>query len=109
MSALRIELLWFPAVQNSDGELVLSRILRTEHAMNLEKLMSMTMRVLFVGSLVLLAIAVLERLLNLLGYTILPDAATSPGRLLEFATMFLVVVIAFLLRQVRDELRHAHR
>jgi hypothetical protein len=80
-----------------------------EHVMSLEKLLSMTMRVLFVGSLLLMAIAVLERVSNFFGYTILPDATSSPGRMLEFAAIFLIVVIAFLLRQVRDELKHAHR
>jgi len=77
--------------------------------MNLEKLMSMMTRVLFVGSVLLMAIAVAERVLNFFGYTILPDSTSSPGRLLEFAAIFLVVVIATLLRQVRDELRQAHR
>lgn len=75
--------------------------------MNLEKLVSMTMRLLFIGSVLLMGIAVLERVVNLLGYTILPDVTSSPGRLLEFAAIFLILVIAFLLRQVRDELKHA--
>jgi hypothetical protein len=77
--------------------------------MNLERLVSVVMRVLFGGSLLLMGIAVLERAANFFGYTILPDATSSPGRLIQFSAIFLIVVIAFLLRQVRDELKRAHR
>lgn len=77
--------------------------------MNVEKLLSITMRVLFVGSVLLMAIVVFERVVNQFGYTFLSDLNSTPGRLIEVATMFIVVVIAFLLRQVRDELKQAHR
>jgi hypothetical protein len=73
--------------------------------MTIEKLASLVLRITFAGSLLLIGIACLERLLNYFGYTILPEAVYSPGRLLEFAAVFVIVVIALLLRQVRDELR----
>jgi hypothetical protein len=38
------------------------------------------------------------------GYTILQQTY-KPGRLLEFAAIFLIFVIALLLRQVRDALK----
>jgi hypothetical protein len=80
-----------------------------EHGMNLDKLTSLLLRVLFTGSLLLMSTAVVERIVNFFGYTILPETSYSSGRLLEFAAIFLIVVIALLLRQVRDELKHAHQ
>ena len=74
-----------------------------------EKLMSVIVRLSFAGSLLLNGFAVLERVLNIFGYTILPDLTFSPGRLLEFAAIFLIAVIAMLLRQVREELKHANK
>ena len=72
--------------------------------MGSDKWMSMLSRVLFLASLLLLAIAVLERLVNYFGYTILLGGYTS-GRMLEFAAIFLLFVITILLRQTREELR----
>ena len=77
--------------------------------MNLETLGSVISRILFVGSLLLIATAGLERFVNFFGYTILPDTLYSPGRLLEFAAIFVIVVIAFLLRQVREELKMTNK
>jgi hypothetical protein len=77
-----------------------------EEDMNIDKLASFVLRVTFVAALLLLAIACVERLANSFGYTILPYA---PSRMLEFATVFLVAVIALLLRQVRDALRRSPR
>lgn len=74
--------------------------------MNFERLVSVVSRLLFAGSLLLIGAALLERVVNVFGYTILPETSYSTGRLLEFGTMFLIVVIVLLLRQVRDELRH---
>lgn len=76
--------------------------------MTTEKLASMALRLAFVGSLLLIGTACLERLVNYFGYTVLPETTYSPGRMLEFAAVFLIVVIAFLLRQVRDQLRRAN-
>jgi hypothetical protein len=77
--------------------------------MNSEKLASITLRTVFGGSLLLIGTACLERAVNFFGYTILPEPRYSPGRMMEFASVFLMVVIAFLLRQVRDELRTANK
>ena len=73
--------------------------------MNLEKLISIGSRVLFSLSVILLVTAVAERFANLIGYTILRQTPYTPWRLLEFAAIFLIFVIAILLRQIREELR----
>ena len=75
--------------------------------MNLEKIISLGSRVLFSLSLVLLFIAVAERIANFIGYTILRQTPYTPWRLLEFAAIFLIFVIAILLRQIREELRQS--
>jgi hypothetical protein len=72
--------------------------------MGSDRMMSMLSRVLFLTSFALLAIAVLERFVNTFGYTILGTSYT-PGRMLEFAGIMLLFVIAILLRQAREELR----
>jgi hypothetical protein len=51
----------------------------------------------------LLAIAVCEVLTNSFGYTITRGTYTA-GRLIEFATVFLLFVVTLLLRQIRDQL-----
>jgi hypothetical protein len=66
--------------------------------------MSLLNRVLFLAAFLLLAIAVLDRLVNYFGYTILMGGYTS-GRMLEFAGIMLLFVIALVLREARDELR----
>ncbi len=66
---------------------------------------SMMSRVLFFAAFLLLAAAVLERIVNYFGYTFL-GANYTPGRMLEFAGIMLLFVIAILLRQTREELRH---
>jgi len=71
--------------------------------MSLEKLISMTSRLFFLGAFVLLGIAVIERIANATGYTILP--LYRGGRLLEFAVVLLVFVIAIQLREIREELK----
>jgi uncharacterized metal-binding protein len=72
--------------------------------MGSDKLMSTISRVLFLASFVLLAIAILERLVNFFGYTVLGTSYT-PGRMLEFSAIMLLFVIAILIRQTREELR----
>jgi len=71
--------------------------------MNLEKLMSMSSRLFFLGAFVLLGLAVIERVANATGYTILQ--LYRGGRLLEFAVVLLVFVIAIQLREIREELK----
>jgi hypothetical protein len=71
--------------------------------MNLEKLSSAMSRLFFFGALLLLGLAVLERVVNFLGYTIL--RSYGAGRFLEFAGILMVFVIAVLLRQIREALK----
>jgi len=71
--------------------------------MNLDTLTSIVTRLFFLGAFALLSAAVLERLANVLGYTFL--RGYTPGRLIEFAAVLLIFIIAVLLRQVRDAVR----
>jgi hypothetical protein len=56
------------------------------------------------ASFVLLVAAVLERIANFTGYTIL-RRALDPGRLLEFAVVFLLFFMALALKEIRDGAR----
>ena len=71
--------------------------------MNLQKLISITSRLFFLGAFVLLGLAVIERVANAAGYTLLQ--LYRGGRLLEFAVVLLVFVIAIQLREIREELK----
>lgn len=64
---------------------------------------SIMSRVFFFAAFLLLAVAVFERLINYFGFTILGSSYT-PGRMLEFAGIMLLFVIALLLRQTREGL-----
>jgi hypothetical protein len=72
--------------------------------MSLAKVTSTVSRLFFLGALVLLVIAGLESAANLFGYTILRGSYRG-GRLLEFAAVLLIFVIAVLLKQIKDDLR----
>jgi hypothetical protein len=65
---------------------------------------SLISRILFFVSFLLVALAVIERIVNFSGYTIFRGAYTS-ARMLELAGLLMVFVIANLLRQIRDTLR----
>jgi len=71
--------------------------------MSFEKLISITSRLFFLGAFVLLGIALIERVANGAGYTILQ--LYPGGRLLEFAVVLLVFVIAMQLREMKEELK----
>lgn len=71
--------------------------------MSLEKLLSFTCRVFFAGAFVLFALAIIERLANASGYTVLQSY--RGGRILEFAAILLIFVIAIQLREMRELLR----
>lgn len=73
--------------------------------MNLEKMNSIVSRIFFFGSFLLLAIAVLEHAVNVFGYTILQATPYTAGRLLNFAGVSLMFVLALLLRQVREQVK----
>ncbi len=69
--------------------------------MNLNKLLSGVSRLFFWGALALVVIVIAERLSNLFGYTVLRGVFTT-GRMLEFAAVLLIFVIATTLQQLRD-------
>lgn len=72
--------------------------------MNYQTLASVVMRVFTFGAFAMIALAVAELTANTFGYTLLHQAH-SPGRLIDLAAALAVIVIALLLRQIRDELR----
>jgi hypothetical protein len=65
---------------------------------------SIVSRIFFIVSLIMVGLALIERLANLFGLTILRGGYTS-GRVLELAALMMIFVIAILLRQIRDSLR----
>ena len=71
--------------------------------MNMDQISSLLSRTLFGLAFLLLALAVLERLVREFGYTMVGGAFTG-GRLLEIATALAVFVIVLLLRQIRESL-----
>lgn len=72
--------------------------------MNLQKLISITSRIFFVGAFVLLVLAVIEWVANVTGYTIV-GLRTSTVHLLDAAVVLLVFVIAMQLREMKEELK----
>jgi hypothetical protein len=72
--------------------------------MNIDQVISVVCRILFVGGFALFALGVLERLSFALGYTIMRGAFTG-GKLIEIGAIVVVFVIALLLRQIREELK----
>lgn len=71
--------------------------------MSLEKLISVASRLFFLGAFLLLGLALIEKIANASGYTILQTY--TGGRLLEYAVVLLIFVIAMQLREMREELR----
>ncbi len=78
-----------------------------EGIMDFDKITSICCRVLFYISLIFLLIALGEKVSNMAGYTFLQQTTYSPWRLLEFAAIFLLFVIAIVLRQIREELKQS--
>ncbi len=76
--------------------------------MDLDKYISIANRLLSFGVVALLSLAILEGLAQVFEYTILRGTYT-PGRLVEFAAILAIFVIALLLRQVRDTLKNGAR
>jgi preprotein translocase subunit SecY len=71
--------------------------------MSLEWLVSLISRLFFLGAFVVLALALIEKIANTSGYTILRMYTGS--RLLEVAVVLLVFVIAVQLREIKEQLR----
>jgi hypothetical protein len=69
--------------------------------MDSDRLSSLVSRTFVILSFVLLAVAVLEKLCNIAGYTFMKGTA-APSALVEYAVALLVFVLALVLRQVRD-------
>jgi hypothetical protein len=67
-------------------------------------LISWLNRVFFFVAFLLLCVSVIEKIVNMTGYTLFRGYYT-PGRLLEFAGIILLFVVALLLRTIRDELK----
>lgn len=76
--------------------------------MDLRLCFSAVSRLFFGASLVLLALAVIEKVANLSGQTVLAGRY-EPGRLLEFAGILLVFVISMLLREIRDDFKNSRK
>ena len=75
--------------------------------MDINKLNSMVTRVFFFVAFALLALAVLEKLLNVMGQTLTRAfAPILPSTLLQWSMVLLGFVVALLLRQIREELKN---
>jgi hypothetical protein len=74
--------------------------------MKIDKVSSFVARLFFSGASVLLIVAVLERIANASGYTMLRGTYTA-ARMLELATILVIFVMALLLRQIREQLKQA--
>ena len=73
--------------------------------MKINKISSIIARLFFAGALVLLLLAVWERIANAMGSTVVRETFTA-SRLIELAVVLVIFVIALLLRQIREELKH---
>jgi hypothetical protein len=72
--------------------------------MNYDKVTSLVARVVVLAVAVLIALGVIEGAANVLGYTFIHEAH-KPGRFFALGAELTVIVIALLLRQIRDQLR----
>lgn len=72
--------------------------------MDVDKLSSQASRVFFTAAFTLFAVSVIEWSLSWFHRSLFGRTYT-PGRLLEFAVISLIFVIALLLRQIREEVR----
>ncbi len=69
-----------------------------------DKLSSVVSRIFFVCAFLLLFLAFLDKILGLFGWQ-LSQLPYEAGRLLEFAAILLIFVIALILRQMRELLK----
>lgn len=68
----------------------------------IDQLSSVVSRVLFVGSFVLGVLAVVHKVMNMLGYSLVGASGQEPRRLLEIAAFALLFVIALQLRELKQ-------
>ena len=69
-----------------------------------DKISSVVSRIFFVCAFLLLSLAFLDKILGLVGWQ-LSQLPYEAGRLLEFAAILLIFVIALILRQMRELLK----
>ena len=69
----------------------------------IDQTISFICRIFFVVALVLLFLAIWDRVLLTFGWT-LTFLPYQPGRLMELSALLMVFVIALLLRQIREKL-----
>jgi hypothetical protein len=72
--------------------------------MGLERLVSLASRLFFLGAFLLLGLALVEKVANTSGYTIM-ELYRRSDRMLEAAVVLLIFVIAIQLREIRDQLK----
>ena len=72
--------------------------------MNYDKVASLVSRLLVLGAAALTVLGVIEGVANLFGYTLIHESH-KPIHLIELGAALTVIVIALLLRQIRDQLR----
>ena len=68
--------------------------------MDVDKLTSLALRLFFVGAFAILALAVIDKGLSLIGQDL---PGVLPSQLLQWSVVLLIFVIAILLRQIRDQ------
>jgi len=73
--------------------------------MDLALYSSIASRIGFFGAFAFLSAAVVERLANAAGYTTTLAQVGSPGRMLEYAVVLLIFVIALQLREIRQRIK----
>ena len=67
----------------------------------LDEFVSVANRALFVAAFFLAALAVLEKVVNFFGFTIVLLRGYTPSRMLELAALALLFVIALQLREIK--------
>jgi drug/metabolite transporter (DMT)-like permease len=72
--------------------------------MNYNTVASLVSRVVVIVAAVLIALGLIEAAANVLGYTFIHEEH-KPSHLIELGAALTVIVIALLLRQIRDQLR----
>ena len=70
----------------------------------MDNMLSPIARIAFIVAFVVAGLGILERLSNMLGYTILRGTFAG-GRLFEISAILVIFVIAMLLREIRNLLR----
>ncbi len=71
----------------------------------LNKFVGLANRALFVAAFALVALAVMEKLVNFFGFTIVLLRGYTPSRMLELAVVALLFVIALQLREIKKALQ----